>query len=507
MKVNAKIFGVLARSLALGAGSAAFLAGLGGCASPSESTAQRTFNSLVKAQGDQPSAAQRVEQAQERVFEKQYGAQQVKAVLARWSEAQGGQPRLAQLQNLQCLMRVEEEFGHNFLRTVETADGRYRYDLMVGADFTITGGYDGTLGWQDGGPIGMGVYPGLRGDPYWTSVCVRATQMDKLFPVQRTLPDESVNGKTCSVLGLTPAGKMEERWYFDQESGQLVRVVRGTGSQQMAAMYADFRTVAKIRLPYEITISINGKTSSVYTLVRARANGPLKSVEFSPSDGMRQQAQEVDDLLKRNVSAGWQVGAETQSCLTHATVDSPTTGLETKLNVYRRKPSFVLVEKESAGLGHFASGYDGSVGWEDSDMLGSHILKEGEVNDLLSLSWLGNDPYLRERFPLRAKLGTTIVDGRKVVMVRLRTFSGLNGKFYFDEENSRLLRAEMEANPALGAQAFKLNYSDYRTVGAFTMPFQVVYDTSGSQTIIHCDSVELGVDMPDSLFKPRAEGD
>ena len=501
MRTVAKKFGTLALPLVLGTWFVVLLAGLGGCASPSQSETQQEFNQRIKAQGDQPTAAQRVEQ--EQAFEKQ----RVRAVLERWLEAQGGRRRLASLQNFQCFFRVEEGGARNYLSTVETADGRYRYDLLIGGTFNISGGFDGTLGWQNAGTLGVGVYPGLRGDPYWSMGCVRAVQVEKLFPVRRSLPDEQVNGRPCSVLGLTAEGKSEERWFFDQGNGQLVRVTRGTGSQEMSVTYANFRAMAKIKLPYTMTISNQGKTSTVYTIVRAHANTPLKSAEFSPSDEVRKQAQEVDDLLKRNAGGGWQAGAETQSCLAHATIESATNGVKTKLNVYRRKPGFVLVEKDSAGLGHSVSGYDGSVGWEDNEILGSHVLKEGEVNDLLSLSWLGNDPYLRERFPLRAKLGATTVDDRKAVTLRLRTFSGLNGKFYFDEENARLLRVEMEGNPTLGAQALKLIYSDYRTVGAFTMPFRVVYETSGSQTVITCDSVELGVEMPDSLFKPRTDGD
>jgi hypothetical protein len=501
MRTVAKKFGTLALPLVLGTWFVVLLAGLGGCASPSQSETQQEFNQRVKAQGDQPPAAQRVEQ--EQAFEKQ----RVRAVLERWLEAQGGRRRLASLQNIQCFLRVEEGGARNYLSTVETADGRYRYDLLIGGTFNISGGFDGTLGWQNAGTLGVGVYPGLRGDPYWSMGCVRAVQVEKLFPVRRSLPDEPVNGRTCSVLGLTAEGKSEERWFFDQENGQLVRVTRGTGGQEMSVTYANFRAVAKIKLPYTMTISNQGKTSIVYTIVRAHTNTPLKSAEFSPSDVLRKQAQEVDDLLKRNAGGGWQAGAETQSCLAHATIESATNGVKTKLNVYRRKPGFVLVEKDSAGLGHSASGYDGSVGWEASEILGYHVLKEGEVNDLLSLSWLGNDPYLRERFPLRAKMGVTTIDDRKAVTLRLRTFSGLNGRFSFDEENARLLRVEMEENPSLGAQALKLSYSDYRTVGAFSMPFRVVYESGGSQTVITCDSVELGVEMPDSLFSPRIDGD
>jgi len=46
-----------------------------------------------------------------------------------------------------------------------------------------------------------------------------------------------------------------------------------------------------------------------------------------------------------------------------------------------------------------------------------------------------------------------------------------------------------------------VEYSDHRTVGTISMPFRVAYESSGSQTDIVCDSVELGVEMPDALFQ------
>jgi hypothetical protein len=435
------------------------------------------------------------------------GAQRVQEVLGRWNEAQGGQRRLAAIQNVQCLVRVEEGLGHNFVRSVEMADGRYRYDLMIGAEGSIGGGYDGLRGWQDSGAWGSGVYPGQRGDPFWSVWCLRALQMENVFLNRRLLPDENIDGHACAVLGLTPEGKPEERWYFDRQSGQLLRVIKSGGGEESVLTYSDYRTVSRIKIPFVVKVSSRGKTLVVYQRLSVKTNVAVKPVDFFPTESMLRQAEEMDNLLKRSVDGGALAGAESKSSLVHATISSATSGIKTELTVHRRKPGLVLVEKEGAGLGRTLSGYDGNTGWENSEILGFHLLKEGELNDLMSLSWLGADPYLRERFPLRSKMGETTLAGRKAIKLRMRTFSGLSGRFYFDKENARLLRVEMEENLSTGVRAMSVEYSDHRAVGAGNMPFCVRYESGGSETVITCNSVELDVEMPDSLFRPRTETD
>jgi len=435
------------------------------------------------------------------------GAQQVREVLGRWIEAQGGQRRLAAIQNVQCLVRAEEGVGHNFVRSIELADGRYRYDLMIGAEGSISGGYDGQRGWQDSGAWGSGVYPGQRGDPFWSVWSLRALQMENIYPNRRLLPDENIDGRVCAVLGLTPEGKAEERWYFDRQNGQLLRVIKPAGGEESVLTYSDYRTVSRIKIPFVVKVTGRGKTLVVYQRLSIKTNVAVKPADFSPTESMLRQAEELDNLLKRSVDGGALAGGESKSSLVHATISSATSGIKTDLMVHHRKPGLVLVEKDSAGFGRTSSGYDGVTGWENSEILGFHLLKEGELNDLMALSWLGADPHLRERFPLRSKMGEPTLAGRKVIKLRMRTFSGLSGRFYFDKETAWLLRVEMEENLPAGVQAMRVEYSDHRAVGAGNMPFSVRYESGGSETVITCNSVELDVEMPDSLFRPRTETD
>ena len=488
-------------------GCGAMWAGMSGCASSQKSSAQENVARLEKALGGQESLAQQSALLQRKAAEQQAEAMRVQDVIERWIKAQGGRRRLEKLQNVQRMMRVEEGFNRRFIRTVEVADGRYRYDLLIGSEFNLSGGFDGQQGWQDGGSWGAGIFPGQRGDMVWSLACLRSTQLQKIFPVRRCLPDERVEGRDCAVLGLTAEGKSEEHWFFGRENGLLLRIIQKTGQgQENSITFSDYRPVSKITLPFQITfLAQPGGIASVYSIVRAEVNAAIEQVAFAPSALLSQQAEEVDNLLKRSVAAGVFAGEKDKSSLVHATLSSATSGMKTSLTVYRRKSGQVLVEKESPGLGRTVSGYDGVAGWENSEILGYHQLNAGELSEMLSVSWLGCDPFLRERFPLRARLGETTIDGRKAISVRLRASGGINGKFYFDKENARLLRVEMEENQAAGMQAVRVDYSDYRNVGAATLPFCVMYKSSSAETVVTCDSVELDVDLPDSMFRVRTD--
>lgn len=482
-----------------------FGAVLAGCASAQKSSSQELVDRLARAQGGQAAMERQYPAVQLNATEQLSEPLRVQAVLERWIEAQGGRRRLAAVQNAQCFLRMEEGLGRNFVRTLEAADGRFRYDLMIGSDGSISGGYEAGRGWQDSGAWGGGVYPGQRGDPLWSLRFLRALQMENIFRLRRPLPDENIGGRDCAVLGLKPEGGPEERWYFDRGDGQLLRVVKGAGADESILTFSDYRAVARINVPFVVTVTGRGKTPVVYERLSVKTNVATKLGDFSPAESLLRQAGELDDLLKRNVDGGALAGADSKSILVHATISSATNGLKTDLTVHRRKPGLILVEKESAGFGRTVSGYDGTTGWENSEILGYHILKESEMNDLMSLSWLGADPFLRERFPLRAKIGETTLAGRKAINLRLRTFSGLIGRFYFDKENARLLRFEMEENPSAGMRAMNVDYSDYRAVGAGWMPFCVTYESGGAQTVITCSSAELNVEMPDAFFRPRTE--
>ncbi|MFT3780373.1 MAG: hypothetical protein QM790_00055 [Nibricoccus sp.] len=432
---------------------------------------------------------------------------QVRRILERWIKIQGGSERLALLRGVHNIVSINDGRGTNFISTYEGSGGRYRYEL-VGAEAALCGGFDGATKWQKDGLWGAILKTDNPGIPYWHSQCLLSSRLDQVFPKRRLLGEKLIQGQVCQGVALTSTQGLEERWYFDVRSGFLVQVERKVFSMQDTVFrYSDYANISRVLMPKEITVTEPQGARIVYRIVSTElmVTGTISS--FSPPEVFLADQTEIDELLKRSLSEGYGKQTEGRSSVAYANLFSPSTGSETKLKVYRRKPGYVLVEKESAGVGRTVCGYDGSAGWENSEILGYHVLKEAEINDLFSLSWLGCDPFLRERFPLRTKVGVGKVGDREVVNVGLRTANGLSGVFSFDRENARLLSLDMQENPTAGFQALKIEYSDYRAVDTLVLPFRVQYHRGGVDTIITCDKVDLDVDLPDALFHPRTDVD
>lgn len=491
MKAREKSLRYLRAALAVATGLAAGLGG--GCAGPAAPGGQAL--PVPPKTSELPAAAAESLRIQE--------------VLNRWIAAQGGAQRLGKLKSVQCLVGATEGTNRNFFRTAETADGRYRYDI-VGSGLVASGGYDGKCGWQDNGAWGAGVFPQRRGDPAWSQWCLHALDLATVFSKRQRLPDETLDGTPCAVLDLADEGRRHERWYFDLANGMLRREIKdfGRGPMQCAFDFSDYRTVSGISIPFAVTLHREDGSTSEYAFVRVELNESLERVSFSPSPEVAARADRIDAVLRRGLAAGGWLGSELHpSLLVHAKVTTPTTGIETQLTVYRRLPDRVLVEKQGAGLGRDVCGYNGTVGWENGEVTGYHIMKDAELSDLVTMSWLGCDPYLRERFPIRNWIGETAVDGKPAVAVVLRTLTGVGGRFYFDGDDGKLLRVEMDENLAAHVRAVRIDYSDYRKVGISSLPFRVTYNSAGIETTVTCSSAETDVAMPDTLFDPRTDVD
>ena len=145
--------------------------------------------------------------------------------------------------------------------------------------------------------------------------------------------------------------------------------------------------------------------------------------------------------------------------------------------------------------------------WENSEILGYRLLKEGDDPAVIMRWWLARAWHLGDQFPFRKRMPDATVAGRHTVVLRLEAFSDVTGKFYFDREHGWLVRSEIEANPAVGQHALITTYSDYRYVGALRVPFHIEEIDNGSKTVTDCQIFEETVDRPESFFQPKPDLD
>ncbi len=108
--------------------------------------------------------------------------------------------------------------------------------------------------------------------------------IQQMFPELRVEYPEEIAGRKAFVLFAIRKGQPPTKFYFDQESSLLVRLVRyvdsplGLNPQQID--YADYRDVDGVQVPFRLTFSQPGNSSTVQIEV-VRQNVPVDPARFS----------------------------------------------------------------------------------------------------------------------------------------------------------------------------------------------------------------------------------
>ncbi len=108
-------------------------------------------------------------------------------------------------------------------------------------------GFNGTVGWreEDGDVKDMPAYPKREADFYLP------TKLRELYPRIDLIGTETIGSRRAYRVE-APRGGSPKRWYFDVDSGLLLRmeVRAGDGALLTREDYEDYRTAGGIRVPF-----------------------------------------------------------------------------------------------------------------------------------------------------------------------------------------------------------------------------------------------------------------
>jgi len=110
-------------------------------------------------------------------------------------------------------------------------------------------------------------------------------QIKQLLKDWRTdFPSTTIDGRAVDVVQGTQADNTPVKFYFDRETGLLLRLFRYTntrlGFNPTQIDYADYRTVAGVKLPFKLTTTwTDGR--SIIELSELRANAPVDAARFA----------------------------------------------------------------------------------------------------------------------------------------------------------------------------------------------------------------------------------
>lgn len=191
-------------------------------------------------------------------------------VISKYLDAIGGRPAVEKLQSLTLTGSLTDRTGQTSTFTIEEKGNKFR-----DAEGAVMRGFDGTAGWSKNGAnvrdlAGFSLDQALRlndlGNP--------ATINSKYSTLQAGGRPTRIDGKnTVTLTGR--AGIVTEQYYFDSDSGLLLRRVVNTrtvlGQLREQIDYTDYRPVNGVKIPFGIKVN-DWQTLNTLKVSDAKAN-------------------------------------------------------------------------------------------------------------------------------------------------------------------------------------------------------------------------------------------
>jgi hypothetical protein len=111
-----------------------------------------------------------------------------------------------------------------------------------------------------------------------------ALHIEQMFPELRVEYPEKIEGREVNVLYGIREGQPAVKFYFDQQSDLLVRLLLYTdsplGVEPVQFDYADYRVVDGVKVPFHVVVS-QPETRSSLSIEEIRQNVPIDASKFA----------------------------------------------------------------------------------------------------------------------------------------------------------------------------------------------------------------------------------
>jgi len=431
------------------------------------------------------------------------------AVVERWISSIGGREALDAVRSDD--VRESMDYGKggaiSTIHILRTKAGHTREETSNPAFGTLVQGWDGMVGWQRNDRLGSGLIAqeDLGGLVQQDNI-LAPLMIEKMYKKSRLLGQARLAGRPCTLVGMTGGSQVEEKWYFDEATGHLIRIERPDGSRpgnRATTDFQDYRAVERLVIPFRIK-TFDEKTSVVLTRESVVINPHVDEASFMISTARLIEISRISFILSRNVA---QVGGAAieriHSRVKRIAIESPESAMKFSETIYQREPNLFLQEIDTPGIGGKWEGFDGTVRWSGSDLQGFHLLGAAATAQWKAFGKLSDEGRLLNRLPLRRMLGARKIGGRAVHAVVLCDFFAEAGTWYFDDENARLLRLTSVFSDGHGRQETTQDFSDFRRIDGVELPFVTTDTNAAGQSVETIVSLQNNVPLDNALFKPR----
>jgi hypothetical protein len=244
--------------------------------------------------------------------------------------------------------------------------------------------------------------------------------------------------------------------------------------------------------------------------VAGLALGWLAGCATAPSrDGGAQSPEEARQV--RAVLHRWLEASGGRDALRHLvsldermTLSNAEGGAELELRYLRMSSGPYRFELQSPAFGQIVEAFDGRTPWRKNDQLGFGLMPLNELLVTIRENDLRAPLSVEAFYPSRRLLADRTIAGRRCHVLRMTPPGGLPETWSFDAETGHLLRREQQVwlpdGPVRATE-----FSDFRTVGAVTLPFVVVRREIGGVTTSRVTRAEVNPSVDWSLLAPPPE--
>jgi hypothetical protein len=171
------------------------------------------------------------------------------------------------------------------METYEKAPNKSLLIITIGGFGEIKEGFDGTMAWADHPQTGLRDKTGGElADTKLEADFYRPLRLKALYPKMMVKGKEKVGEREAYVIEATPAAGSTEKWYFDTQTGLLIRsdAERETPEGKMAfeTHFEDYKEVDGIKAPFTLRIS-NPAVSIVAKLQEVKHNVEIEDAKFN----------------------------------------------------------------------------------------------------------------------------------------------------------------------------------------------------------------------------------
>ncbi len=208
-------------------------------------------------------------------------------VIDRYLAALGGKEALTKVNSIvkKGEVQVEGVPGKGMIEEYSKAPNYTMARMMLPAIGLRHYGFDGRNLWRLEPPKGYVDVSGVELD-----VAVHASEFRselmfrKLYPKIEMNGVQTINGRDVYVLVCTPARLSPEKFYFDKETGLLVRqdatIPTATGPVSSENYYEDYREIDGVKHPFLTRSKLNNEVVIITKYVYMKHNVPIDDSTF-----------------------------------------------------------------------------------------------------------------------------------------------------------------------------------------------------------------------------------